>query len=318
LVGHAVTLEDTDLLPHWKVPEPFASAICVPVSSPTNPLGTLWLFCDRKRDFTTEQTNLVEIVAGRLASDLEREVLLSEGMRSKKVDRHFKFASHWQVSSLPTFAPVVHGWSVAGWNRQADIIGGDFYDWSILPDGMLSIAVGDADGTMMEATLVATTVQTSLKSHANYRHNAKQMVDRVNETLWTSSAGDQFSSLFYGKVDCDNGHVEFCTAGKINAYRISSRGVRRINSDTTYLGTQPESAHRKKQITLKKGESLLIASEGTCALLDGNQRPQIDAALEYIRENPSKTADEYVDAIGQPFESPEGDDRTIVVIKRHA
>ena len=36
LAGHAVVIEDTDLLPHWRVPEKFASAVCVPVSSPTS------------------------------------------------------------------------------------------------------------------------------------------------------------------------------------------------------------------------------------------------------------------------------------------
>src|SRR5262249_30680354 len=76
LVGHAVMLEDTSLLPHWRCPEDFPAAVCVPVSSPSIPLGTLWTFSDRPRDFTPEETNLLEIVAGRLAADLEREMLL--------------------------------------------------------------------------------------------------------------------------------------------------------------------------------------------------------------------------------------------------
>ena len=58
LVGHAVVLEDTSFLPHWKVPEEFRSAVCVPISSPTFPFGTLWMFCDQPRDFSVAETQL--------------------------------------------------------------------------------------------------------------------------------------------------------------------------------------------------------------------------------------------------------------------
>src|SRR5690606_4767315 len=40
LLGHAVVIEDTALLPHWRCPEAFPAAVCVPVSSPSTPLGT--------------------------------------------------------------------------------------------------------------------------------------------------------------------------------------------------------------------------------------------------------------------------------------
>ena len=53
LTGHAVVIEDTRLFTHWNVPEAFASAVCVPVSSPDALLGTLWFFGDQVRDFAS-------------------------------------------------------------------------------------------------------------------------------------------------------------------------------------------------------------------------------------------------------------------------
>lgn len=85
LLGHAVVIDDTTLLPHWKVPECCASAVCVPVASPTEPLGTLWAFCDYPRDFTPQQTNLLEIIAGRISVELERDVLLAECERVRRL-----------------------------------------------------------------------------------------------------------------------------------------------------------------------------------------------------------------------------------------
>lgn len=78
LLGHAVALERASAFGPWRVPEEFAAALCVPVSSPSVPLGTLWFFSDHPRDFTERQTNLAELVAGRLAAELERATLLAQ------------------------------------------------------------------------------------------------------------------------------------------------------------------------------------------------------------------------------------------------
>src|SRR5262249_33165974 len=87
LLGHAVALESrAEMVGPCHSPEPAAAALCVPVSSPTNPLGTLWLFSRREREFTDEQTNIAEVVAGKIASDLERTVLLQQQSGAK--DEH--------------------------------------------------------------------------------------------------------------------------------------------------------------------------------------------------------------------------------------
>lgn len=73
LAGHAVALEDATLFPHWNLPEPsYPAAVCVPIATPTELLGTLWVFADAKRAFSDHEVNLVEISSGRVASDLER------------------------------------------------------------------------------------------------------------------------------------------------------------------------------------------------------------------------------------------------------
>src|SRR5262245_44568210 len=132
LVGHAVVLEDTSLLPHWRCPEDFPAAVCVPVSSPTTPLGTLWVFCNQHRDFAPEETNLIEIVAGRLAADLEREMLLATGAGAKRIEQQLDAAARWQADRLPCVAPLLDDYEIAGWTRQAGMIGGDFHDWAVL------------------------------------------------------------------------------------------------------------------------------------------------------------------------------------------
>ena len=91
----------------------------------------------------------MEVIAGRLAADLEREMLWQEGFAAAEIKKQIAAAERLQRNQLPSVAPMLDGWDVAGWTEQAAALGGDFHDWFCLPDGLLAVAVGHA----MEAAL---------------------------------------------------------------------------------------------------------------------------------------------------------------------
>ena len=210
MLGHAIVLEDTAMMRHWRAPEDFAAAACVPVSTSTTILGTLWMFSNAKRDFTAQQTNIVEVVAGRLAADLDREMLWQEGFAAAAIKKQIAAAERMQRNQLPTVAPLLDHWDMAGWTAQADSLGGDFHDWFCLPDGLLAVAVGHAMEGGIPAALAASGLKAALRAHGQYYREAQQTLKRLNLTLWTGSAGDQHATLFYGLIETATGRI--CTA----------------------------------------------------------------------------------------------------------
>ncbi|MHC4407118.1 MAG: GAF domain-containing protein, partial [Planctomycetota bacterium] len=139
MLGHAVVLEDTRLPGKWNPPEDFPSAVCVPVATPTNILGTLWVFSKEARPFNDRQTNIIEVVAGRVAAVLEREILMREAVDGAQLKRHLAAAERLQQSQFPTVAPLFDDWDIAGWTASSGSVGGDFHDWFILPDGGMAV-----------------------------------------------------------------------------------------------------------------------------------------------------------------------------------
>jgi hypothetical protein len=270
LVGHAVALEDAQLLPAWKPPDDFAdcaSAVCVPVSSPTCPLGTLWVFSREPRSFTDEHTNLVEIVAGRIAADLEREVLLGQGMQSRHVAGELDRAARWQQDRLPRIAPILDGWQVGGAASDTKLPRASFYDWNVLPDGNLSLAVGRAHGGPLEAALSLAAVQAAVRAHSCHVREPKRLLAEVNETLWSGSPGDSFASLFYAVLEPETGRLMYASAGSVGAIVLGTasstdRARRLVESHTQPLGMEPEIAIAGNQCALRSGEALLVASQG--------------------------------------------------------
>lgn len=264
LVGHAVVLEDAQMLPHWRAPEPFASAVCVPISSPSTPLGTLWYFCNRTRDFSAAATNLIEILAGRVAAELEREAMLREGLQSKRWDGELEQAANWQLHHLPSIHPLLEKWNVAGWTMQAKHVGGDFHDWTVLPDGRLALTVGDGDGSVLQSAMTAAALQAALKAHTSYRHQAGELLQRMNETLWTSSSGGQTASLGYATFDTETGDVDYALAGSVQAFTIRRTGNFEVLAPVPELplGIGPDGSFHQRRTRLAPGDQFLMSSHG--------------------------------------------------------
>lgn len=258
LIGHAVVIDDAHLLPHWKVPEPFAAAVCVPVSSPTEPLGTLWMFADRATDFSDAQTNLVEIIAGRVSSELQREMLLTECVSSKQVDRQLVRAAEWQRDHQPNVVPLLDDWRLVGWTSESPMLNSGFFDWFCPRDGSLAITLGHGEGSMIQSALTSATLQSSLRSHAEHIHDTRELIGQVNETLWNSSAGGNFASAFFGKIDPDTGVLEYCAAGEAGALLVGKKNVTSLVSPSLPLATEPDNNYQRQTVQLEPGDHLVL------------------------------------------------------------
>jgi phosphoserine phosphatase RsbU/P len=319
LIGHAVIVRNAELLPNWQIPEEFRSAVCVPISSPTTPFGTLWVFCDHSRDFSGDETNLIEIVAGRIAADLERAVLLNQTLKLRSLARQLTHAAQWQQHRLPRIKPMLPGWELSGWTAQAGALGGDFHDWFVLQGGDLAVAVGDAQGKMFESGLTTATLHTALRAHAAYGHTAQQVAERINETLWTASVGDQFASLFYANVQPETGAVEYVAAGHVYAAVVGDSLRTLAPTDALPLGTQPDGDYAAVADRLERGEMLVAISEGVHRALRGTRERVLWRLLQTHRH---LDADELIHK-ARAFldrQPPEGgvEDQTILVVKRLA
>ena len=87
MLGHVVVLNEEFLLETWKAPELFLTAVCIPVASPMSILGTLWFFDEERRSIDDREVALLEIVAGRIAAELERVAVLRELSEKGKIRR---------------------------------------------------------------------------------------------------------------------------------------------------------------------------------------------------------------------------------------
>jgi len=320
MLGHAVVLEDTGLFQQWNPPENFPAAACVPVATPATILGTLWVFCNSRRDFNDRETNILEVVAGRLAADLEREILVREGADAAHIKRQLDAAERIQRNQLPTIPPMIQGWDFAGWTSQAQPIGGTFYDWFSLPKGSVAFAVGDVAGKGIEAALVASGLRAALRSHGQYHRNADNLLSQVNLTLWTGSAGDQSASMFCGFVDAGTDRLLYATAGPAEAMLLRPDHWESLEGDFAPLGHSPESRYHQVQCRLQPGNAMVIYSPGLHgSSKNSSGREKQTLLARSLTERLNESAKTILLTARQSLEEdgpPQSGRRTILILKR--
>ena len=225
LLGHAVVLESPVLMQRWQVPEPCQSAVCVPVSSPSTPLGTFWVFNTEARDYSAAETNLVEIVAGRLAAELERSSLLGEQRQQNKQARRLELDREISIiPSGPTQKPLCPQFEVSGWSQNAGNLGGAFHDWNLLADGRLAVVLGDACDGGLSGALTATTLRGLLRNEfdrAAKTTNWSAVLQSCQRTLCSLSAGNHWAGVLLVILDPRTGEAELHSAGRPLALHLS-------------------------------------------------------------------------------------------------
>jgi hypothetical protein len=308
------------LFSYWKVPETaFASCVCVPVSNPSMPLGTLWTFCTEPREFSDPQTNILEVVAGRLAADLEREVLVGEALSAREQTRQIAALERSQQEQLPRIAPLVDGWETAAHADHSGQIGGTFYDWYSAGE---SVGVLAADPLQhgLEGAMTASALRAAARALGPEHDEPQFLLERANSILWTGAGGNACSGMFHALVGPNSHTLSFSTAGPMRVLAVSSDGCTSLARPTMALGLHEQwraSAQRRKfrprELLLAYGTSFLCdTDELILAALD----ERLAGALE---PHLGRSAQKLVEIAGEVLRSHpaiEASDRVVVVIKR--
>ncbi len=318
LLGHAVVLNDPTSMRHWRAAEDFPAAVCLPVSTATNLLGTMWVFSDKKRDFTEKQTNMLEIVAGRLAVELEREILLHENLQLRPVKQQLAAASRLKRKLLPTVAPLLEGWQIAGRGGASPTM---LYDWFCPDDNHLAFALIEAVATGLPGAISAAAIRALVRAHLQYHHDLQTAVARINLTHWTGSAGDQHATLLLGLLDTTSGHGSIALAGVGSLWHFSGGCCQALLEPTQRLGEGPQVHSRCCRVEVKPGDVLLAAVPGYGRVAGGpgkSEKPHrlADALCSSLRLPAGKLAALAHKYFSQHISSSDPNEQALVVIKR--
>jgi predicted ester cyclase len=243
----------------------------------------------------------------------------------ERIEQELLVARRIQQASLPKEVPTLEGWQIFPLYKPAREVGGDFYDFHLLSEGRLGLAVGDATGKGVPAALVMSTTCGMLRLAAQNYSSPGQMLRRVNEALFPYIPSNMFVTCFYAILDPKRGSLSYANAGHDIPY-LRRRGgdCQELRARGMPLGLMPGMDYEQKEIVLDAGEEALLYSDGLVEAHDPKGEmfgfPRLQQLLAEHGDEKESLEDALLEElssfVGQGWEQE--DDITLVTLRRSA
>jgi PAS domain S-box-containing protein len=262
----------------------------------------------RRRAFSTEEVRLARAVADRAGVAVLNAKLASE---------RAKIAETLQRELLPPLLPEVEGWSMAAMYRPAgeqNRAGGDFYDVFEGPDGWI-VMLGDVEGHGAEAAALTARARYTIRTAAMINGDIQAAFAILNRQLRARERPRMCSVLC---VTFGSGpEATVVSAGHPLPLHVSGGAVREVGLPGSLLGALEEPQWSPVQVSVERGEELVMYTDGIVEASRGGERFGRDRLGSLIRGSgdPAATVQRIGNAI-EEFGELVSDDAAMVVLRR--
>jgi sigma-B regulation protein RsbU (phosphoserine phosphatase) len=240
------------------------------------------------------------------------------------VRRELELAHDLQHKLLPSPLVVAARADVAARCRQADSVGGDFYNLLNLHGDRIGVMIGDVTSHGFSAALIMALVMAASGIHAESAATPAEVLRRIEESLTDELAStEMFLTVFYGVVDPAGQRLTFANAGHPHAFLVSTAtGVAvRLEATRPPLGLAT-ATDTDTVVPWARRQALLCLFTDGVAEAQGPQGTRFgeDRVLGHVarlKDRPARDVVEavYADLAGFTGGAAAADDRTVVILK---
>lgn len=303
---------------------PIKSILSAPLKTKGRLIGVLNVFNKISEDgFTLDDQRILSIIATQSAQVVENARLYDEEQSLKKIEEELKIANDIQTRLLPKTNPQINGFDIASKSVPAKEVGGDYYDFIQIDENNIVICLGDISGKGMPAALLMANLQATLRGQALFTSSAGECLTRANKLLYHSTDRQNYATLFYGILDSSNDTFRFSNAGHNPPILMNSdKKVISLTKGGTVLGFMEDFQFEEDSVNLKKGDTIIIYSDGINEAFNiDDEEYGEENLLSIIKDSLTLDAEKIIENVFESVRShvqdaPQSDDITIVVIKK--
>jgi serine phosphatase RsbU (regulator of sigma subunit) len=175
--------------------------------------------------------------------------------------RELQVAHDFQAALLPRTQPQIPGHEVFTHFRAAKEVGGDYYDFLSLPNGV-GIVIADVSGKGVPAALLMANLQATFRGLAE-ECRPEELVSRVNKKIFENTLPGVFTTLFFGLLDPSSGRLHYVNAGHCPALVVRANGNPEwLQEGGLVLGVLHDSGFSAGSLVLRDGDVLSLFTDG--------------------------------------------------------
>lgn len=281
-------------------------------------------FAMTSRDLRHQLLHIQELSARERARErAEAEARVEQERQSAELDRQtreLEEARTFQLSLLPARLPELVGWQAVASMQTASEVGGDYFDFRRMADGVATLVIGDATGHGLRAgTLVATTK--GLFQVVGDSEDLGRALQVMGAAMRDLRLRGLFMALTIVRLHPD-GRAEIATAGMPPAVLIDADGqTSTIAAPAPPLGAPVRFAYETRTVQVPSGGRLVLMTDGVPERLDAHDElfgySNVPALAAAHRD---RHGADYIQALEADLDAfagrPPADDATLLVIAR--
>jgi PAS domain-containing protein len=260
------------------------------------------------------EERIITLSATRLPAPADGVVTVMRDVTAER--RELRRAAQVQEGLLPTEVPHLPGYELAARFVPAGSVGGDFYDWYTVEDGVV-LTLADVMGKGTGAAILAATTRSLLRAHGADEDVVRPLLQAERGMARDLDNAGAFVTLFRAFVHAPTGAVTYTDAGHGLAAVLTRDGaVRRLPATGLPLGIDLEDARVEAFEQLDPGDTLLVVSDGVLDAVGGSLA---DMAIVWDAVPRGGPATEAVESVVQRAAGGDpDDDLTVLALRRHA
>jgi serine phosphatase RsbU (regulator of sigma subunit) len=323
MTGKPTLISDCLNDPRWNArPEnPTRSWLGIPLRLRNEPVGVLNINSNIVNRFQPDDIELAEAFADQAGVAIQNARAHEVQIHAYEVE--LETARAIQESLLPQEEPPVPQLRMTARNIPARQVSGDYYQYYMLPDGKLGIAVGDVSGKGIPAALLMAVVTTTLRDEILRVQAPAELLNELNVRLLPRmQQNNMTSALLISIFDPATRQTEIANGGMVQPYVRNGKGWDFVPVGGYPLGASSRMSYSAKSVTLTPGSTLLFFTDGVIESQNRSQEffgfERLEALLGDVPSDatPDQIADSILAGVREHLDGQDPqDDITIVVVQ---
>jgi len=231
----------------------------------------------------TDQLAELSVSFNTMTENLEK--LLVVAKEKERLQSEIEIAREVQSQLYPRVVPRTRRLNVTAICHPARIVSGDYYDYELIRDSQIALAIGDVAGKGISAALLMATLQSSLRTQLQAwlevaaaatsgtasgagtgtlipTVSTSQLVSRLNNQLHSYTSPEKYATFLLGVYDEPSGSFTYTNAGHLPPVLVRDGAGSRLDVNGTVVGAFPFSVYGESRVDLRSGDLLVCFTDG--------------------------------------------------------
>jgi serine phosphatase RsbU (regulator of sigma subunit) len=197
----------------------------------------------------------------QMAADVERHQ--RSAVEQERIRRELELGRQIQHEMLPQVPLRVGLTEIQGVSVPAREVGGDFFNYFLLPNGLVALLVGDVSGKGVGAALLMAKIQASLRTRLGLGQDLAAIAHEIDVDVEASTPGPVYSTLFIATLNPATREIQYVNAGHHPQYILRKHGgLERMVSSGLPVGLIAGHGYTEGRVALGAGDLLFFYTDG--------------------------------------------------------